>query len=86
MLHGFSNFNKIEVRPHDQFKTIFTTPWGTFTYNRVLFGIINAGAIFQRVMNSSFVDLKEKIIIVYLDSLTSFSKRREDHFIDFKRF
>jgi hypothetical protein len=40
----------------------------------------NAGATFQRAMQLSFNDLIGKIIQVYLDDLTVYSKTRSDHF------
>lgn len=46
-LDGFSGYNQIQVNEADQFKTAFTTLWGTFHYNRMPFGLINAGATFQ---------------------------------------
>ncbi|KAH9295191.1 hypothetical protein KI387_038889, partial [Taxus chinensis] len=54
MLDGFSGYNQIEVSPEDQFKTAFTTPWGTFAYSRMPFGLTNAGATFQRAMDLAF--------------------------------
>ena len=46
LLDGFSGFNQILVHPHDQEKTAFTTPWGTFKYAKMPFGLKNAGATF----------------------------------------
>ena len=77
MLDSFSSFNQIWVNKDDQYKTKFTTPWGTFAYNIMSFGQINVGATFQRTMNESFGDLKDKIIVVYLDDLIVFSKKEE---------
>lgn len=85
MLDGFSCFNQIEVDPDDQSKTMFTTSWGTFAYNRMSFGLINVGVTFQRAMNSSFVDLKDKIIVIYLDDLIVLSKKRESHLKDLEK-
>jgi len=47
MLDGFSEYNHIAVHPDDQEKTTFTTPWGTFMYVKMPFGLMNAGATFQ---------------------------------------
>ena len=47
MLDGFSGYNQIKVLPEDQEKTAFTTPWGTFMYAKMPFGLMNAGATFQ---------------------------------------
>ncbi|KAH9327766.1 hypothetical protein KI387_007944, partial [Taxus chinensis] len=41
MLDGFSGYNQVEVDIADQHKTAFTTPWGTFAYKRMPFGLIN---------------------------------------------
>jgi len=54
LLDGFSSYNQILVHPDDQEKTAFTTPWGTFKYVKMLFGLKNAGATFQRAMDIDF--------------------------------
>ena len=43
------------------------------------FGLINAGATFQRVMDAAFRGLINHSIVVYLDDVTVFSKNRSDH-------
>ena len=85
MLDRFLGFNQIEVNMEDQFKIAFTTPWRMFAYNRIPFGLINDGANFLRDMNSSLTDLKDEIIIIYLDDLTIFSKKRENHLRDLEK-
>ena len=82
MLDGYSGHNQISVAPEDQHKISFITPWGTFTYNQMPFGFINAGAIFQRAMTSSFKDVRDRIIVIYLDDSIVYSKKRECHFED----
>ncbi len=57
MFDGYSRHNQISVSKEDQHKTTFITPWGTYAYNRMPFGLINAGATFHRAINSSFRDL-----------------------------
>jgi hypothetical protein len=79
MLDGFSRYNQVLVRKEDQNKTTFTTPWGTFEYLRMPFGLLNAGAMFQRAMDFAFHELMGKIIEIYQDDLTVFSKERSDH-------
>ena len=46
MMDGFSGYNRIKVLPEDQEKASFTTPWGTFMYAKMPFGLINARATF----------------------------------------
>eukprot|EP00253_Pinus_taeda_P014471 PITA_14471 len=79
MLDGFSGYNQILVHPDDQEKTAFTTPWGTFMYAKMPFGLMNAGATFQRAMDIAFAEEKDKSVVVYLDDITVFSKGEEDH-------
>jgi hypothetical protein len=46
MIDGFSGYNQISINEHDKEKTTFTTPWGTFMYDKIPFGLMNAGATF----------------------------------------
>jgi hypothetical protein len=80
VLDGFSGYNQIKVKREDIFKTDFITRWGTFSYERMPFGLSNAGATFQRAMKIDFDDLIGKIIQIYLDDLTMYSRNRSDHF------
>jgi hypothetical protein len=84
MIDGFSRYNQITVNEHDKEKTTFTTPWGTFMYDNVLFGLMNAGATFQRAMDIAFIGERDKFVVIYLDDLTVFSKSDEDHLIHLK--
>jgi hypothetical protein len=65
LLDGFSGYNQIKVKRDDKYKTTFTTRWGTFAYERIPFGLINAGASFQRDIQIAFDDLISKIIQIY---------------------
>ena len=79
LLDGFSGFNQIVVHPDDQEKTAFTTPWGTFMYSKMPFGLMNAGATFQRAMDIAFVGEKDKFVLIYLDDITVYSDSHQDH-------
>jgi hypothetical protein len=79
MLDGFSGYNQIRVKEEDRRKTTFTTPWGTFEYLIMPFGLSNAGATFQRAMDYAFRGLIGKIIEIYQDDLTLFSKDGKSH-------
>lgn len=72
----FSSYNKIEILPSDQFKTAFICPWGTFSYQKLPFGLKKVGATFQRAMSYVFHDIKH-IIDHYLDDLPAHSFHRE---------
>jgi hypothetical protein len=79
LLDGYSGYNQIPVCEEDKEKTTFTTPWGTLLYDKMPFGLMNAEATFQRVMDIDFVGEKDKFIVIYLDDITIFSKYDEEH-------
>ena len=79
LLDGFSGYNQILVHPDDQDKTAFTTPWGTFKYVKMPFGLKNAGATFQRAMDIAFAKEIHDFLVIYLDDLTVFSKTDQEH-------
>ncbi|KAH9315514.1 hypothetical protein KI387_024141, partial [Taxus chinensis] len=79
MLDGYSGFNQILVKEEDQFKTTFTTKWGTYAYQKMPFGLSNAGAMFQHAMDIAFKGYINEFILVYLDDITVFSKQSMDH-------
>jgi hypothetical protein len=62
LLDGFYGYNHIKVKMTDKYKTTFTTRWSTFAYERMRFGLSNAGSTFQRAMNIAFDDLIGRII------------------------
>ena len=74
MLDGFLGYNQILVHPDDQEKTTFTTPWGTFMYPKMSFGLMNAEDTFQRAMDIAFSEEKDKFVVIYLDDITIYSK------------
>jgi hypothetical protein len=80
LLDGFSGYNQTKVKRTDKYKTTFITRWGTFAYECMPFGLSNVGANSQRAIQIDFDDLIGKIIHIYHDDLTVYSKNRLDHF------
>jgi hypothetical protein len=79
MIDGFSGYNQIYVLPEDREKMTFTTPWGTFMYAKMPFGLMNAGETFQRAMDIAFIGENDKFVVVYLDDITIFSRSDKEH-------
>ena len=79
MLDGFSGYNQVVVHPDDQEKTTFTTPWGTFMYEKMPFRLMNVGVTFQRAMDIAFSEEKDKYVVIYMDDITMFSPSDPDH-------
>lgn len=59
--------------------------WGTFSFMRMPFGPINVRATFQRVMDIESRGLIGQSMVVYLDDVAVFSKRRLDHLHHLKK-
>jgi hypothetical protein len=73
-LNGYSSYHQILIHPDDQSKTTFTCPHDTFTYRRMSFELCNAPASFQRCMMAIFSDLIEKVMEVFMDDFSIYSK------------
>jgi hypothetical protein len=63
----FLGYNQI-----DQHKTTFIYPWGTFSYQKLQFGLKNVGATFQQAMSYAFHNIKH-IAEPYLNDLPAHS-------------
>jgi hypothetical protein len=61
------------VHSDDQEKTTFITPWGTFMYSKMPFGLMNVGEMFQRAMDIDFSHEKDKFIVIYLHDIIVYS-------------
>lgn len=60
-------------------KTAFRTPLGHYEYLTLSFGLTNAPAAFQSVMNRLFSKHMYKFVMIYLDDILVFSKDAEEH-------
>lgn len=75
-----SSYYQIEIEPSHKERTAFTVgPLGFFQYNRMPFGLCNAPASFQRLMERILGDCIGKICVVYLDDILIFSRTFEEH-------
>src|SRR3954462_3189487 len=81
-MDGFSGYNQIKMDPEDMEETSFITPWGTFCYKAMPFGLKNAGATYQRAMTTLFHDMMHKEIEVYVDDMIAKSQSEEGHMED----
>ena len=67
------------MRPDDQEKTAFITDRGTYCYKVMPFGLKNAGATYQRLVNRMFADQLGKTMEVYIDDMLVKLAREKDH-------
>jgi len=73
MMDGFLGYNQVLFKESEKYETSFTTPWGTYVYLRMPFGLKNARSKFQRAMDVAFAGLINEIMVVYQDDLTTYS-------------
>lgn len=55
------------------------TPWGTFMYAKMPFGLKNARETFQRGMDIAFSNEKDVFLVIYLDEIIFFSNMDEEN-------
>ena len=65
---------QVEVDPEDKQKTAFSTRRGLFEYNVMPFGLCNAPATFERLMETVLSGLHWQICLIYLDDIIIFGK------------
>ena len=74
-----SGYWQVEVKPEHREKTAFYTSEGLFEFNVMPFGLCNAPATFQRLMDSVLAGLHRKTCLVYIDDITVVGKSFEEH-------
>ena len=79
-------YHLIRIKKGDEWKTAFRTRYGHFEYKVMPFGLVNAPATFQRMMNEILSDLLDKGVVVYLDDILTIQKPRRNTSISYERF
>ena len=81
-IDAFSGYNQIKMNEEDQEKTSFVTSQGLFCYKIMSFGLKNARATYQRLMNKMFTHQIGRNVQVYVDDMLVKSLRENDHLND----
>ena len=83
-MDAFSSYNQIKMEKTDQEKTSFMTSQGLLCYKVMPFGLKNAGATYQRLMNKMFAHQIGRNVQVYVDDMLVKSLHEEDHLDDLR--
>ncbi|XP_041981036.1 uncharacterized protein LOC121734489 [Aricia agestis] len=79
-----SGYWQVSVREEDRDKTAFISPLGIYRFKRMPFGLKNAPATFQRLIDRlrSCSSLKDVVLLAYLDDLLIISEGFQQHLKD----
>ena len=83
-MDAFSGYNQILMAEEDQEKTAFVTSQGLYCYRVMPFGLKNAGATYQRLVNQMFKKQIGRNVKVYVDDILIKSREEEDHLDDLR--
>ena len=77
-----SGYWQVEMAPKDREKTAFTVGTGLWQFNVMPFGLCNAPATFERLMETVLRGLNWKTCLVYLDDIIVVGKSFDDHLMN----
>ncbi|CAH1413246.1 unnamed protein product [Lactuca virosa] len=76
-LDAYKGYHQVQMKREDEAKTTFHTERGTFCYQKIPFGLKNAGATYQRLMDKISADQIGRNIEVYVDDMVIKSRNEE---------
>jgi len=82
LLDAFSGYNQIKMHPRDKSKTAFMTETCSYCYKVMSFGLKNAGATYQRLMDKVLAPMLGRNVQAYVDDMVVTSHERGQHAAD----
>ncbi|GJV18604.1 reverse transcriptase domain-containing protein [Tanacetum coccineum] len=79
-LDAYKGYHQIKMAEEDKEKTAFITNQGIFCYTKIPFGLRNAGATYQRLVDEAFYGQIGRNLKVYVDDLV-IKSRTEDEIV-----
>src|SRR5215216_2044261 len=76
-LDAYSGYHQIKMKESDQAATAFITPYGPFCFNTMPFGLKNAGATYQRMVQTCLEKQIGKTVEAYVDDVAIKTKHVE---------
>ena len=81
-MDAFFGYNQIRMMPEDEEKTIFITDHDLYCYRVISFGLKNAGATYQHLVNKIFKEQIDRNMKVYVDYMLVKSRASINHLVD----
>ncbi|GJR81872.1 reverse transcriptase domain-containing protein [Tanacetum coccineum] len=81
-LDAYKGYHQIQMSEEDEEKTAFYTDQGTYCYVKMPFGLKNAGATYQRLVDSAFRQQLGRNLKAYVDDMVIKSKTEQEMIMD----
>ena len=79
-IDGMGAFHVVELEEGAKPKTAFATPWGTYQFKRMPFGLSNGPATYSRLMQMALQGIPTSVALPYLDDTIVHSSSMQQHF------
>ncbi|GJU58033.1 reverse transcriptase domain-containing protein [Tanacetum coccineum] len=81
-LDAYKGYHQVHMAEEDEEKTTFYTDQGTYCYTKMLFGLKNTGATYQRLVDKAFQSQIRRNLEVYVDDMVVKSKSEREMLAD----
>nr|GEW19477.1 putative reverse transcriptase domain-containing protein [Tanacetum cinerariifolium] len=78
-LNKLMGYHQLRFREEDIPKTVFRTRYGHYEFQVMSFGLTNAPAVFMDLMNRVCKPYLDKFVIVFIDNILIYSKKKQEH-------
>jgi len=78
-LNPKDGYHLIRMRKGNEHKTPFRTRYGQYEYRVMPFGLVNAPATFQTMMNKILREFLDHGAVVYIDDIQIYAQNMDDH-------
>ena len=72
-------YHAVRIKPGSQAFTAFFSPFGTFQYIRMPFGIANTGSVYSRMLDVAMKEVDRDFWKSYLDNILTYSGEPWSH-------
>lgn len=81
-MDGSGAFHVVELEDDDRIKTAFATPWGSYHFIKMPFGLCNAPSTYARLVSMTLAGIPYSAALPYLDDTVVHSRHLAEHFVN----